>query len=99
MNKLLLKLKRKIRKMFNNNECLRGCDEKYEMTPERKKEWIKCAEDPLYFIENYFYIITTCMGSEVRVLSAAPLSNRYLTSQNRRGTSPLWNQLIKLSIE
>ncbi len=51
--------------MFQGNECLRGVDEKYNMTSKRKKEWIKCAEDPLYFIENYFHIITLDDGKQL----------------------------------
>jgi len=51
--------------MFRNNSSLRSAGERIEMTPELKEEWFKCAQDPIYFLENYYYIITIDEGKQL----------------------------------
>lgn len=45
--------------MFKGNCDLRAEGETVEMTLEQQQEWFKCANDPLYFSQNYFNIITS----------------------------------------
>ena len=42
--------------MYSGKSNLRGQGETYEFTPERLSEFFRCAEDIVYFAENYFYI-------------------------------------------
>lgn len=37
-------------------------------TPDQVTEWIKCAEDPIYFIENYVKIVTLDEGLKLMEL-------------------------------
>jgi hypothetical protein len=50
-----------------NNEQLKAPNAVEYITPEesdwRTTELIKCAEDPIYFAENYFYIVAPVKGS------------------------------------
>lgn len=51
--------------MFKGKENLRSEGERVEMTPELQKEWIRCAQDLIYFCENYFKIITLDEGPQL----------------------------------
>lgn len=51
--------------MFKRNEKLRAAGETVQMTPDLQKEWLRCASDLLYFIENYYYIITLDDGKQI----------------------------------
>lgn len=44
--------------MYMNNAALRGDFDEFEYTEEMTEELIKCINDPIYFIENYIYIIS-----------------------------------------
>ena len=47
---------------YKGNSLLKKANQNIEWTPERIQEWVKCSEDPLYFIENYMMIITLNEG-------------------------------------
>lgn len=47
---------------FNGNPALKPAGVKMELTPEQIEEFAKCADDPLYFIENYVKIINLDTG-------------------------------------
>jgi len=51
--------------MFYGREDLRHANETYEYTQEELLEVFKCAEDVVYFAENYCYIITLSKGKEL----------------------------------
>jgi len=51
--------------MYKNISGLRSAGEIVDMTPELQKEWIKCANDIIYFAEKYFYIVTIDRGKEL----------------------------------
>ena len=51
--------------MYRGDSNLRAAGETYEMTPELQKEWMRCANDIIYFAENYFYIDTIDEGKKV----------------------------------
>lgn len=50
--------------MFKGKAHLRREGEYIEYTPEQIEEVVKCAEDPIYFAENYFTIINPLRGKE-----------------------------------
>ena len=43
--------------MFMGKANLRGVGEQYQFTPEFIEEYFKCAEDIVYFAENYFFVV------------------------------------------
>lgn len=45
-------------KAYLGNENLKAAGVKQDFTEEQIKEFVKCSEDPLYFIENYVKIVT-----------------------------------------
>jgi hypothetical protein len=49
---------------FNGIEGLKPRGTTIEYTKEMLSEWYKCYQDPLYFISNYYYIVTLDNGLE-----------------------------------
>lgn len=49
-------------KGYNGNVLLKRANQNIEWTPDLVQEWVKCSEDPLYFIQNYMKIITLNEG-------------------------------------
>ena len=49
---------------FNGHRLLKKCGEKIPYTPKHIEEYKKCAENPVYFAENYVYIINIERGRE-----------------------------------
>ena len=45
-------------KGYNGNILLKRANQTIEWTPDLVKEWVKCSQDPLYFVSNYMKIIT-----------------------------------------
>jgi len=45
-------------KGYKGNILLKRSNQDIEWTPELIQEWVKCSEDPIYFIENHMMIIT-----------------------------------------
>ena len=45
-------------KGYNGNILLKRANQNIEWTPDLVQEWVKCSQDPLYFIENYMKIIS-----------------------------------------
>ena len=48
--------------IYNANANLKAVGVTVEFTPENIQEYIKCSQDPIYFIENYCYIVTLDHG-------------------------------------
>ena len=42
---------------YNNNPNLKAAGVQINFTPEQIQEYIKCSQDPVYFIENYCHKI------------------------------------------
>jgi hypothetical protein len=42
--------------VFDSPTLLKKPYQKLDLTPEQEQEFIKCAIDPLYFIDNYVYV-------------------------------------------
>ena len=47
---------------YLGNPLLKGTNVPQDFTEEQIKEYVKCAEDPLYFIENYIKIVNVDQG-------------------------------------
>ena len=43
---------------YKGNVLLKRANQDIEWTPELLQEWVKCSEDPIYFVETYMKIIT-----------------------------------------
>lgn len=52
-------------KGYNGNILLKRANQDIEWTPELVAEWVKCSQDPLYFIRNYMKIITLDNGLQL----------------------------------
>lgn len=52
-------------KGYNGNVLLKRANQEIEWTPDLISEWVKCSEDPLYFIKNYMKIITLDNGLQL----------------------------------
>lgn len=49
-------------KGYNGNPLLKGAYQNIEWTPDLISEYVKCSEDPIYFVENYMKIISLNEG-------------------------------------
>lgn len=47
---------------YRSNPLLKRCGVKIEFTQEQIEEYIKCSQDPIYFVENYVTIIHVDRG-------------------------------------
>lgn len=47
---------------YNSNQNLKAAGVVIEFTPEQVREYVKCAEDPIYFIEKYCMIVSLDHG-------------------------------------
>lgn len=47
---------------FHGNPNLKKSNQPFEWTPELVQEYLKCAEDPIYFAETYMKIVNVDMG-------------------------------------
>lgn len=48
--------------VYNSNVNLKAAGVKVQFTQEQVIEWVKCAKDPIYFIENYCKIVSLDHG-------------------------------------
>ena len=51
-----------VAEIYNANHNLKAVGVTVEYTQEQVKEYIKCSQDPIYFIENYCYIVSLDQG-------------------------------------
>ena len=49
-------------KYYNSNSNLKAAGQSIGFTQEQLAEYVRCAEDPIYFIRNYCYIVTLDHG-------------------------------------
>jgi len=52
----------KVNESYLGNQNLKRSNVKHEWTPDQIKEWMKCAKDPVYFIETYIKIVNVDKG-------------------------------------
>lgn len=83
-------------KGYNGNVLLKRSNQNIEWTPDLIQEWVKCSEDPLYFVENYMKIITLNEGLQTfkpypyqRNMIKSFVDNRYtvVTTARQAGKS------------
>lgn len=48
--------------IYNSNTNLKAAGVKVNFTTEQIQEYIKCSQDPIYFIENYCWIVSLDKG-------------------------------------
>lgn len=77
-------------KAYNGNPLLKKEGVQIDWTPEMVQEWIKCKNDPIYFIEKYVKIITEDGLSQFKLrdyqvdLVESMIDNRYTIAKMSR---------------
>lgn len=69
---------------YNSNATVKAAGVKIEFTPEQVQEYIKCAQDPIYFIDNYCYIVTLDDGLQPFKLYDCQKRKIKLIHENRK---------------
>ena len=69
---------------YNSNATVKAAGVKIEFTPEQVQEYIKCAADPVYFIDNYCYIVTLDHGLQQFKLYDCQKKKIKLIHENRK---------------
>ena len=70
--------------IYNSNPLLKAAGVQQEFTPEQVKEYLKCAQTPIYFIENYCQIVTLDHGLQPLKLYDCQKSKIDTIHNNRR---------------
>jgi len=70
--------------IYNSNSNLKAAGVTVDFTPENIQEYIKCAADPIYFIENYCYIVTLDFGLKLFKLYDCQKKKVEIIHSNRR---------------
>jgi Terminase RNaseH-like domain/Terminase large subunit, T4likevirus-type, N-terminal len=70
--------------IYNANANLKAAGVEVEFTPENVQEYIKCSQDPIYFIENYCYIVTLDHGLQLFKLYDCQKNKIQVIHNNRR---------------
>jgi hypothetical protein len=70
--------------IYNSNSNLKAAGVTVDFTPENIQEYIKCSADPLYFIENYCYIVTLDFGLKLFKLYDCQKNKVNIIHSNRR---------------
>ena len=70
--------------IYNSNSNLKAAGVTVEFTPDNIKEYIKCAQDYIYFIENYCYIVTLDHGLQLFKLYDCQKNKLEVIHNNRR---------------
>ena len=71
-------------KFYNSNSLLKAAAQKISFTEEQVQEYFKCAEDPIYFIENYCKIVTLDHGLQLFKLYPCQVNKIKVIHENRR---------------
>jgi hypothetical protein len=71
-------------KYYNSNSLLKAAGQSMSFTEEQVKEYLKCAEDPIYFIENYCMIVTLDHGLQLFKLYDCQKKKINIIHNNRR---------------
>ena len=70
--------------IYNANANLKAAGVTVEFTPENIQEYIKCSQDPIYFIENYCQIVTLDHGLQFFKLYECQKKKVDVIHNNRR---------------
>ena len=83
-------------KGYNGNVLLKRSNQNIQWSPDLVQEWVKCSEDPIYFVENYMKIISLNEGLQTfnpypyqRKMIKSFVDNRYtvVTTARQAGKS------------
>jgi hypothetical protein len=77
---------------YNGNSLIKASGVPVAFTAEQIQEWIKCKDDPVYFIENYIKIVTLDHGLQPmrlydfqkEIVNAIVFSNRLVSACGRQ---------------
>lgn len=70
-------------KFYNSNSNLKAAGQQIGFTQEQLEEYLKCAEDPIYFINNYCYIVTLDHGLQKFNLYPCQINKINVIHRNR----------------
>ena len=70
--------------IYNSNSNLKAAGVVVDFTPDNIKEYMRCAQDYLYFIENYCYIVTLDHGLQLFNLYPCQRNKLNVIHNNRR---------------
>jgi hypothetical protein len=71
-------------KVYNNNSNLKGAGQNISYTEDQVKEYLKCAEDPVYFINTYCMIVTLDHGLQPFKLYECQVKKIRIIHENRK---------------
>lgn len=71
-------------KFYNNNSNLKSAGQQLAYTEDQIKEYLKCAEDPVYFISNYCQIVTLDHGLQPFKLYDCQVNKIKVIHENRK---------------
>jgi hypothetical protein len=69
---------------YNSTGTVKAAGVKIQFTPEQVQEYIKCSQDPIYFIDNYCYIVTLDDGLQPFKLYDCQKKKIKLIHENRK---------------
>jgi hypothetical protein len=70
-------------KFYNSNSNLKAAGQSIGYTKEQLEEYLKCAEDPIYFINNYCMIVTLDNGLQKFTLYPCQVNKINVIHRNR----------------
>jgi hypothetical protein len=70
--------------IYNSNSNLKAAGVQVEFTQENVQEYLKCSQDPIYFIRNYCYIVTLDHGLQKFDLYPCQVNKLNIIHNNRR---------------
>ena len=70
-------------KFYNSNSNLKAAGQNIGYTKEQLEEYLKCAEDPIYFINNYCQIVTLDHGMQLFKLFPCQVNKINVIHRNR----------------
>jgi hypothetical protein len=73
-----------VAQFYNSNANLKGAGVPIAWTAEQVQEYMKCAEDPVYFINNYCYIVTLDHGIQQFKLYDCQVEKVKIIHENRK---------------
>lgn len=71
-------------KFYNSNTNLKGAGQAIQFTEEQVSEYLKCADDPVYFINNYCKIVTLDHGLQPFKLYDCQINKIRVIHENRK---------------
>ena len=70
--------------IYNSNQNLKAAGVSIQFLPEQVEEYLKCARDPIYFIENYCMIVSLDHGLVPFKLYECQIEKVKIIHENRR---------------